>query len=197
MNLDQMKKPSNFFIATALTALLAACGGGGSESSSFTVTRTWEGTTYSCPTQSAYDVCSAGNCGQCTCTVGCDASAPKVKLAVSMTPGTVPVNQPGVLRLALNNTATVNQSVRFTLNTPAGQVFNSAGWFTSPCSTLELNLGGQSVAATVMVPASSSCSMDLQKRFSEVAGSAAFSLSGLDKVVLDGALPTVAVTAAP
>jgi hypothetical protein len=32
--------------------------------------------------------------------VGCDANAPKVQLVVSMTPGTLSVDQPGTLRLA-------------------------------------------------------------------------------------------------
>lgn len=114
-----------------------------------------------------------------------------------MSPSTLPVGQPGTLRLGLNNAATVNQTVRFTLNTSAGQVFNSDGWFTSPCNTLELALGSQSVAATVMAPAKALCSVDLQKRFAEESSAVMFSLSGLDKVVLDGALPTVSVTAAP
>jgi len=179
--------------ALATLTLLAACGGGG-DGSSFTVNRSWEGTTYSCPTQATFDVCRGGDCAQCTCTVGCDANAPKVKLAVSMSPSTLPINQPGTLNLTLNNTARVNQTVRFTLNTPAGQVFNSAGWFSSPCDTLDLNLGSQSVVAAVMVPASSSCSMDLQKRFTSTASPAAISLSDLDKVELDGALPSVTVT---
>jgi hypothetical protein len=180
------------FALVTLT-LLAACGGGG-DGNSFTVNRTWEGTTYSCPTQATFDVCRAGNCTQCTCTVGCDTNAPKVKLAVSMSPSTLPVNQPGTLRLALRNTATVNQTVRFTLNSPAGPVFNCSGWFSTPCDQLELNLGSQSVVAAVMVPANSSCSMDLQKRFTAPASSAAMSLSDLDKVELDGALPSVTVT---
>jgi hypothetical protein len=180
------------FVLVTFT-VLASCGGGG-DGSSFTVNRTWEGTTYSCPTQTAFDVCRAGNCVQCTCTVGCDANAPKVKLAVSMSPSTLPVNQPGTLRLGLSNTANVNQTVRFTLNTPAGPVFNSAGWFSTPCDQLDLNLGSQSVVAVVMVPASSSCSMDLQKRFTAPASPAAMSLIDLDTVELDGGLPSVTVT---
>jgi hypothetical protein len=180
-------------LALVTLTLLAACGGGG-DGSSFTVNRTWEGTTYSCPTQAKFDVCRAGDCAQCTCTVGCDANAPKVKLAVSMSPSTLPVNQPGTLRFVLNNTAKVNQTIRFTLNTPAGLVFNSAGWFSTPCDQLDLNLGSQSVVAAVMVPANSSCSMDLQKRFTAPASPAAMSLSDLEKIELDGALPSVTVT---
>jgi hypothetical protein len=59
---------------------------------------------------------------------------------------------------------------------------------------LDLNLGSQSVVAAVMVPANSSCSMDLQKRFTAPASPAAMSLSDLEKIELDGALPSVTVT---
>lgn len=190
-----MNTLSKILSALALAAVLTACGGGG-DGGSFTVIRTWEGTTYSCPTQAAFNVCRAGDCGQCTCTVGCDPNAPKVKLAVSMLPSTLPVNQPGALKLSLSNSASVNQTVRFTLNTAAGQVFNPlpAGWFSKPCDQLELQLGSESVVAAVMVPSNASCSVELQKRFVSPANPAVMSLSGLDKVELDGTLPSVVVT---
>jgi hypothetical protein len=194
-----MKQASKFLFATALTALLAACGGGSSsESSTFTVTRTWEGTTYSCPTQSAYDICRAGSCGQCTCTVGCDASAPMALLAVQMTPQALTVEEPGALRLQLSNGAGVNQTVAFTLNYPAGEVSSSGFAFSAPCTTSALSVGGQSLAATVVVPANTaSCTFEVQKRFAQAANPVVFTLSGLDKVELDGALPSVTVTAVP
>lgn len=182
-------------LVLALTSLLAACGGGGGSSSTFTVTRNWEGTTYSCPSQSSYDVCRAGDCSQCTCTVGCSAAAVKAKLRVSMTPATLAVEQPGALTLTLGNSAAVNQTVSFTLNYPAGAVSSTGFAFSSPCTTSSLNAGGQSFIATVVVPANTSaCTFEVQKRFTAAASPVQFSLTGLDKVELEGSLPSVTVT---
>lgn len=183
-------------LLTLITAtVLAACGGGGGDSSTFTFTRSLEGTTHSCPSQAALDVCRAGDCGQCTCTVGCDANAPKVKLAVTMSPTTLAVEEQGTLTLALSSAAAVSQTARFTLNTAAGGAQYSAVAFTEPCITTSLSVGGQSIVASVIVPANTaSCTFTMQKAFISAASPAALSLSGLDKVELDGALPSVTVT---
>jgi hypothetical protein len=181
-------------LVLALASLLVACGGGGG-GSTYTVTRNWEGTTYSCPSQSIYDVCRAGDCSQCTCTVGCDASAAKAKLKVTLTPATLAVDQPGTLTLALGNSAAVNQTVSFTLNYPAGGVGYSAFSFSAPCTTPALNVGGQSFIATVVVPANTTaCTFEAQKQFTAAASPVQFTLTGLDKVELDGRLPNVTVT---
>jgi len=67
--------------------------------------------------------------------------------------------------------------------------------FTTPCITTSLNVGGQSIVASVVVPANTaSCMFTLQKAFAYAASPAAMSLSDLDKVELDGALPSVTVT---
>jgi hypothetical protein len=183
-------------LVLALASLLVACGGGGGDGgSTYTVTRNWEGTTYSCPSQSIYDVCRAGDCSQCTCTVGCDASAAKAKLKVTLTPATLAVGQPGTLTLALGNSAAVNQTVSFTLNYPAGGVGYSAFSFSAPCTTPALNVGGQSFIATVVVPANTTaCTFEAQKQFTAAASPVQFTLTGLDKVELEGSLPNVTVT---
>lgn len=186
-----------FILCVAMVSYLSACGGGGGggSTSTYTVTRNWEGTTYSCPSQSSYDVCRAGDCSQCTCTVGCSATAVKAKLKVTMTPATLAVEQPGALTLALGNSAAVNQTVSFALNYPAGGVGYSTFSFSAPCTTNSLNVGGQSFIATVVVPANTTaCTFDVQKRFSAAASPVQFSLSGLDKVELEGSLPSVTVT---
>ena len=173
--------------------LLAACGGG-SDSSTFTVTNTLEGTTYSCPTQATYDVCRAGSCSQCSCTIGCDAKAPKVKLAVTMTPASLAVDQEGDLRMSLSSAATVSQTASFMLKYPAGGVGYSAVSFSPPCTTPSLSVGGQSFIATVVVPVNtSSCTFDLRKQFSAVANPVLFELTNLNKVELQGTLPSVTV----
>jgi hypothetical protein len=182
-------------LGLALISLLTACGGGGGGSSStFTVTRSWEGTTYSCPSKASYDVCTAGDCSQCTCTVGCSANAAKARLKVTLTPATLAVDQPGTLTLALGNSAAVNQTVSFTLNYPAGGVGYSAVSFSAPCTTPTLNVGGQSFVATVVVPANTTaCTFEVQKRFTAAASPVQFTLTGLDKVELEGSLPSVTV----
>jgi hypothetical protein len=174
---------------------LAACGGGGSsDSSSFTVTRASEGTTYSCPTQATYDVCLNGSCAQCTCTIGCDANAPKVKLAVAMTPASLVVDEAGDLRMTLSSAAAVSQTASFTLKYPAGGVGYSAFSFSAPCTTYSLSVGGESFIATVVVPANTaSCTFDVRKRFFAAANPVVFELTGLDKVELEGTLPSVIV----
>ena len=176
--------------------LLAACGGGGSggNSSSFIVTSTLEGTTYSCPTQATYDACRAGSCSQCTCTVGCDPNAPKARLAVTMTPTTLPVDEPGNLGLSLSSSASVSQTVSFALKYPSGGVGYSAFSFTAPCTTTSLSVGGLSFNATVVVPANTTgCTFDFQKQFSATASPVVFELTNLDKVELLGTLPVVSV----
>lgn len=183
-------------LSCLIVIFLAACGGGGGDSSSFTVTRSWEGTTYSCPTQATYDVCRAGSCTQCTCTIGCDASAPKAKLAVTMVPAALAVEQAGTLRLSLSNAASVNQTVSFKLGYPAGGVGYSALSFSAPCTTPALSVGGQSFTATVVVPANTlTCSFEVQKSFNAPVSPVVFALSDLDKVELQGSLPYVTVTA--
>ncbi len=182
-------------LVLALASLLAACGGGGGSSSTFNVTRNWEGTTYSCPSQSSYDVCRAGDCSQCTCTAGCSANAAKAKLKVTLAPAALAVDQPGTLTLALGNLAAVSQTVSFTLNYPAGGVGYSAFSFSAPCTTSALNVGGQSFTATVVVPANTTaCTFEAQKRFTAPASPVQFTLTGLDKVELEGGLPSVTVT---
>ena len=180
------------FALVALT-ILAACGGG--DSSSFTVNRSWEGTNYSCPTQATFDVCRAGDCAQCTCTMGCSANAAKVKLKVTLALATLAVDQPGTLTLALGNSAAVNQTVSFTLNYPVGQVSYSTLSFSAPCTTPVLSVAGQSFNATVVVPANtSSCTFEVQKRFTTAASPVQLTLIDLDKVELEGSLPSVTVT---
>jgi hypothetical protein len=172
---------------------LAACGGG-SSSSTFTVTNTLEGSTYSCPTQATFDVCRAGSCSQCTCTIGCDANAPKVKLAVTMTPASLAVDQEGDLRMSLSSSAAVSQTASFTLKYPAGGVGYSAFTFSSPCTTTSLSVGGQSFIATVVVPANTpSCTFNVRKQFSAAANPVVFELTNLNKVELQGVLPSVNV----
>jgi len=191
----------NFFktFSYLCVIFLAACGGGGgSDSSLFNVTRSWEGTTYSCPNQATYDVCRAGDCSQCTCTIGCDANAPKAQLTVAMTPAALTVDQAGALLLNLSNPASVNQTVSFNLSYPVGQVGYNTLSFTAPCITTALSVGGQSFTATVVVPANTvGCNFAVQKRFEAPASPVAFSLSNLDKVELQGSLPNVTVTVAP
>ena len=183
-------------LALITVTVLSACGGGGGgETSTFTVTRSLDSTTYSCPTQATFDVCRAGDCGQCTCTVGCDANAPKVKLAVSMSPTTLAVDQQSTLHVQLSSNATVYQTARFTLNYAAGGVQYSAAAFSAPCTTLSLSVGGQSIVASILVPANTaSCTFTVQKAFASSASPAVMSMSGLDKVELDGSLPSVTVT---
>jgi hypothetical protein len=181
------------FVLVTFT-VLAGCGGGG-DGSSFTVNRSWEGTTYSCPTQATFDVCRAGDCAQCTCTVGCTANVAKAKLKVTLEPATLAVDQPGTLTLALGNSATVNQTVSFTLNYPMGQVSYSTMSFSAPCTTPVLSVGGQNLTATVVVPANTnSCTFEVQKRFTTAASPVQLILTGLDKVELDGSLPNITVT---
>lgn len=179
------------------TLILAACGGGGGVESNFTVTRTWDGTTYSCPTQTAYDQCSADNCTQCTCTVGCQTNAPKAKLKVDMSPNTLQANQQGTLTLKLSNDASVKQTVKFNLVTPAGGVgYSTSVPFSGGCNTLAHSIGSKSISATVVVPASTTapCEFVLRKSFTTAANPVVFSLDGLEKLELDGALPVVTVT---
>ena len=181
-------------LALVTATVLAACGGGG-DTGTFTVTRSLESTTYSCPTQATFDVCRASDCGQCTCTIGCDANAPKVKLAVSMSPTTLAVDQESTLTLRLSSNATVKQTARFTLNYADGGAQYSALAFTAPCITTSLSVGGQSIVASVLVPANTaSCTFTIKKRFTSPASPATISLSSLEKVELDGALPNVTVT---
>lgn len=189
-----MKKISKI-LSCLCVIFLAACGGGsGGDSSSFIVIRPLEGTTYSCPTQATFDVCRTGNCAQCTCTIGCDANAPKVKLAVAMTPATLPVDQAGDLRISLSSSAAVSQTASFTLRYPAGGVGYSALSFSAPCTTTSLTVGGQSFIATVVVPANtSSCTFNVSKQFAGVANPVVFELTNLDKVELQGSLPSVTV----
>jgi hypothetical protein len=188
----------NRIFGLTLVSLLTACGGGGGgggDSSNFTVTRNWEGTTYSCASQSSYDVCRAGDCSQCTCTVGCSANAAKAKLTVTMAPATLAVEQAGALTVSLGNSEAVNQTVKFTLNYPAGGVGYSAFSFSTPCTTPALSVGGQSFIATVVVPANTTaCTFEVQKQFTAAASPVLFTLSDLDKVELQGSLPSVTVT---
>lgn len=190
-----MNHLSKYLFTAALFVLLSACGGGGGDSSSFTVTRSLGGTTHSCPTQAAFDACSTGDCGQCTCTVGCDPNAPKVKLAVTMAPNTLAIDQPGTLSFGLSNSGAVSQAVKFTLNYPMGQVGYNVIAFSSPCITYALNVGGQSFVTTVIVPANTtSCSFEMQKRFTAAASPVLWTLTDLSKVELQGSLPSVTVT---
>lgn len=51
--------------------MFVGCGGGSSSSSTFDGTLTnGDGQTFKCTSQSAFDACNAGNCGQCTQTAG-------------------------------------------------------------------------------------------------------------------------------
>lgn len=178
------------------TLILAACGGGGAVSN-FTVTHTWDGTTYSCPTQTAYDQCGADSCAACTCTVGCDASAPNAKLKITMTPSTLLVNQQGSLTLQLSNAASVKQTVKFNLVTPAGGVgYSTTVPFSGGCNTLSHSIGSKSITATVVVPANTvlPCEFVLRKSFTTAANPVVFSLEGLEKLELNGTLPVVTVT---
>jgi len=118
-----------------------------------------------------------------------------VKLAVSMSPTTLAVGQQGTLTLRLSSNAKVNQTARFTLNYPAGRVQSNAFAFLAPCTSPSLSMGAQSFVASVVVPANTaSCTFTVQKVFDSSASSAVMSLSDLDKVELDGALPSVTVT---
>jgi hypothetical protein len=55
-------------------------------------------------------------------------------------------------------------------------------------------LGGQSFVATVVVPANTAaCTFEVQKRFTAAASPVQFTLTGLDKVELEGSLPSVTV----
>jgi hypothetical protein len=55
-------------------------------------------------------------------------------------------------------------------------------------------VGGKSIAASVLVPANTaSCTFTAQKRFTSLVSQAALSLSGLEKIELDGSLPNVSV----
>lgn len=182
-------------LSLALASLLVACGGGGGGTSTYTVNRSWEGTTYSCSNQSTYDVCRAGDCSQCTCTVGCSANAAKAKMTVTMAPAALTLDQAAALTLSLGNSDAVNQTVKFTLNYPAGGVGYSAFSFSAPCTTPALSVAGQSFVATVVVPANTkACSFEVQKRFTATANPVLFTLSDLDKVELQGSLPNVTVT---
>lgn len=192
----------NLITLALSTLFLAACGGGGGGvETNFTITRNWDGTTYSCPTQSAYDQCKADVCTQCTCTVGCEVGAAKVKLKVSMTPSTLKVNQQGDLTLQLSNSASVKQTIKFSLATPSGGVGYTTNFgnapFSAGCNTLDQSLGGKAVGFRVVVPASNTanpCVLTLRKSFTEPANPVVFSLEGLDRVELDGSLPLVTVT---
>jgi len=140
-------------------------------------------------------VCRAGDCSQCACTVGCSANAAKAKLTVTMAPATLAVEQAGALTLSLGNSEAVNQTVKFTLNYPAGGVGYSAFSFSTPCTTPALSVGGQSFIATVVVPANTTaCTFEVQKQFTAAASPVLFTLSDLDKVELQGSLPSVTVT---
>ena len=111
-----------------------------------------------------------------------------------MTPASLAVDQEGDLRMSLSSSATVSQTASFTLKYPAGGVGYSAVTFSSPCTTPSLSVGGQSFIATVVVPANtSSCTFDLRKQFSAVANPVLFELTNLNKVELQGTLPSVTV----
>jgi hypothetical protein len=114
---------------------------------------------------------------------------------VTLTPATLAVEQPGTLTLALGNAAAVNQTVSFTLNYPMGQVGYNTFSFSAPCTTPVLSAGGQSFNATVVVPANTnSCTFEMQKRFTTAASPVQLTLTGLNKVELEGSLPNVTVT---
>lgn len=120
---------------------------------------------------------------------------PKARLVVQMTPATLKVDQPGALNLWLSNGSAEKQTVAFTLNYPSGAVSSSDIAFSAPCTTLALSMGGQSLAATVVVPASTErCMFEFQKRFTQEASPVVFTLSGLDRVEQGGALPSVTGT---
>ena len=173
--------------------LLSACGGG-DDRASFIVTRTPDGKSFNCPSQSAFDICRAGSCSQCKCFDGCSSSAPQAKLAVTMSPTTLAVDQPGDLRLRLSSAAASSQTVSFTLRYPLGGVNQSAVAFSSPCTTPTLSVGTQSIVAVVVVPANTaSCTFELRKQFSAAANPVSFELTNLSLVELEGALPNVIV----
>lgn len=58
-------------VMTFLAAIVMAGCGGGSSDSSFSGSLTKGGVTYECSSQSAFDKCSDGDCGSCSCTSGC------------------------------------------------------------------------------------------------------------------------------
>lgn len=69
-----MKKQAKFLFATALTALLAACGGGGgSNEGPSSATISVGSSTYVCKSQEALQDCYQSECSACTCLNGCAA----------------------------------------------------------------------------------------------------------------------------
>ncbi len=179
--------------------LVSACGGGGGGDSTdkvFTVGNS-DGTKYSCSTQATYDQCIAGSCNLCTCTVGCDTTGTLVKLGVTMTPTTLKLNEQADLTLTLTNKAAVAQTVKFKLLTATGPAgYNLAVPFSNGCKTTSQIIGGNSISATVVVPANNvvlPCEFKLKKSFTVTGSPVAFTLEGLDKLELDGSLPVVNV----
>lgn len=181
--------------------LVSACGGGGGGGDTiekvFTVNNI-DGTKYSCPTQTTFDQCGAGNCNLCTCTSGCDTTGTLVKLGVTMTPTTLKLSEQADLTLTLTNKAAVAQTVKFKLITASGPVgYSVAVPFSNGCKTTSQTIGGNTVAATVVVPANNvvlPCEFKLKKSFTVTGSPVPFSLEGLDKLELDGSLPVVNVT---
>jgi hypothetical protein len=170
---------------------LSACGG---RVDGVVVGRTPDGKLFRCLSQSDVDICRAGSCSQCICFDGCSSSAPQAKLAVTMSPATLAVDEPGDLRLRLSSAAASSQTVSFTLRYPQGGVSQSAVAFSSPCTTPTLSVGAQSIVAVVVVPANTaSCTFELRKQFSAAANPVSFELTNLSLVELEGALPNVTV----
>ena len=183
-------------IALFSLSLLVACGGG-NDGGTFSFSDVTRGTSYSCPTQAALDVCAAGDCAQCTCTLGCsDPTVANAKIKVTMSTTTLTVNQPGTLTLDLSNAESTSQTVVFTLNYPAGPVSYSATDFSGSCTASSLSIGGLEISATVTVPANTdSCTFAVQKQFTQAANPVSFTLTNLDNVELDGSVPSLTVTA--
>jgi hypothetical protein len=194
-----MFKTLTTLILSAL--MLAACGGGGggdTTQNTFTFNNNTDGTSFSCPTKATLDQCTAGSCGECTCTKGCASSSTKVKLSVILADTNLKLNQQTDLTLKLDNKADVAQTVKFKLVTPSGPVgYSVAVPFSNGCKTLSQTIGGNTIAATVVVPANNSvlaCEFKLRKTFTVTGSPLAFTLEDLDKVELEGSLPVVNVT---
>lgn len=182
-------------MAFAAVVLVGCGGGGGGGSKSFTVENTATGTTHSCPAEAAFNACSTGDCGQCTCTVGCDANAPLVTLAVTMAPGSLEVGQDGDLTLKVNNPASVSQVVEFELNMPAGTLTSFGIGFNGVCGNLSFTTGASGIKARTIVPSGATCEYRAGKRFVAAAAPVGFTLTGLTRIALQGSLPSVTVTA--
>ena len=190
------------------TLMLVACGGGGGGNDSsdnntntntqnvFTFNNNTDGTSFSCPSKATLDQCTAGSCGQCTCTKGCTST--KVKLSVILADTNLKLNQQTDLTLKLDNKADVVQTAKFKLLTPTGPAgYSLSVPFSNGCKTLSQTIGGNTIAATVVVPASNSvlpCEFKLRKTFTVTGSALTFTLEDLDKVELEGSLPVVNVT---